>query len=342
MKKLLFILGIFLITLAACNKNPDLPMTDKDYKVGTDGLVFDFIDQAPPESLFEESEFEISSELWNKGAYTITDGYITAILESDYMCITDEGDDYENSPECIEATGEQGINPGITKRISDLEPEGDLPGKGVVSPQGNAKHLRLTARTKKLDLLSIQHTSPVILTACYVYITELSEDVCIDPNPTSLGEKVCNVQDISLSDQGAPLAITLIENRMIPANDLVKPQFLIHIKNKGIGQIINKDKLEEACTAQKLYREDYNRLVLSEFRFSNDRYSYVFTGNGGSGNIDCGPNPLRLTDGEDYIRCTLKEGIPKNTPPFETQAYMKFEYGYTNSVTKNVVIETIS
>ncbi len=396
---------MIIITLFAsgCTQgNNNYPITDKDYKTGTQGLVFDFIPNGPPATVFEDSNFDIATDLWNKGAYPINNLFLTATVENDYMCILKQGtndcaslstedqklisditeqkskrtellvekdqinQEAKANPETkaadaqkvadidkqvadistkIDALDKQFkvINTDITKTISGMQ------GRSVYYPDGTSSHVEFTAKAKKLDLLSVQHTSPVVLTACYDYYTELSQDICIDPDITSTAKKACKAADITLTDQGAPIAITKIETRVMPDGDNVKLDFLIYIKNKGDGQVVNKDMLKEACSAAKLSRNDWNRVTLTEFGFSSQDYFYKF---GATDNkITCSPNPLRLTSGPeggvDFIRCSIDNAkltadqlIKKSTPSFLTQAYIRLDYGYTKSITKDVVIKS--
>lgn len=398
MKKTIIIMiaAIITISIAGCKPGhgPDYPITDKDFKKGTDGLVFDFLPNGPPEKVFENTKFEIASDVWNKGAYIINEGYITAIVEEAYMCIL-------NGDECVDTSavdaGTKGTLENLRKQrtdkliekdklmqggkpddavrikqleqelakidtdirsaesqlqlinkdltiniINDLEPGGEFKGKYVSAPEGNSRYVKFMAKAKKLDLLSVQHTSPVILTACYGYSTELAQDICIDPDVSGTKEidKACEIKDITLNDQGAPVAITKIETKILPDEDEASPQFILSIENKGNGKVISRDKLRQACSAAKLGSEDWSRVIISEFRFSNDKYHYKYGDD--SSNIKCSPNILRLKDGKGSVRCTLEtDKISTSTPAFTTQAFIKLDYGYTQSMTKNVVIEKI-
>jgi len=325
---------IVVLLVAGCNggDKPDHPITDKDYKKGTDGLVFDFHDNAPPTQVFEEEKFEIALDVWNKGAYEVTDGYATVIVENAYITILSNG-------QPVVATGTK-FNPAITKNFMELEPAGTYTGRSVSTPEGTSKFVNFNAQARKMDLLTVQHTSPVILTTCYGYVTELAQDVCIDPDPRTEIDKVCDTGDITLADQGAPIAITKIETKILPADDKAKPQFLIYIKNMGDGEVVERNKLKDACSAGELTHVDWNRVYLTEFGFSNREYYYTYD-TADTDTIECKPNPLKLTGEGDFIRCTLKEGLQKSAPSYKTQAYLKFDYGYTKSVTKNVVIEKI-
>ena len=70
-KKLIFAL-VSLFVIAGCGSfggsGRDRPITDVDIRIGTDGLELEFLSNAPPENVFEESPFPIAVELRNKGA----------------------------------------------------------------------------------------------------------------------------------------------------------------------------------------------------------------------------------------------------------------------------------
>jgi len=326
MKK--YLLLILLLLIACGPKEEETPITDKDYREGTDGLVFEFHPNAPPVNIFETSGFEVATDVWNKGAYTATQAYLTIILENEYMCVPQgEG--------CVVQKGS--FNPLLTQNL--LKDGGEYSGRSISTPDGTSRFAKYNVDAQKLDLLSVQHTSPVILTACYAYTTEHAQDICIDPDPTSTIDKVCEVSEISLTDQGAPIAITKIETRILPDGDQSRPQFLIHIKNKGDGEVVNVSKLQEACSSQKMDHKDWNRVYLTGFWFSNEMQFYK-RGDSNS-NIECTPNPLRLTSGEGYIKCSVKNTIPRSDAPYTTQAYIRLDYGYTHSESKDVLIESV-
>jgi hypothetical protein len=387
MRKVMALAVAILIVLAGCGKKVDpYPITDKQFKTGSDGLVYKFLPNGPPDKLFEESTFEIASEIWNKGAYPVTEGYATAIVENAYMCVTsgdtcaqvsDEGsylkllrdniDKIRQERAALELSGDVGsdaylqltedlrraeeqlkidepkaanFNDELTKSITNSNSGGPLYGKRLESPQGNANALVFKARAKKLDVLTVEHTSPVILTTCYGYRTELAETVCIDPDTsaTTLGPKACQMKDLTFSDQGAPVAIGKLETRVLPDNENAKPQFIIYVRNVNKGEVISEYKLKQACSAAKLAYSDIGVVRLADFRFGD--YSYA---NSTEDTMECKPNPLRLRGvADDYIRCSIKEGqtgISRTRPAYTTQVFVNLTYGYMQSASKQVVIE---
>jgi len=381
------ILAITILFLISCKPvEKPYPISDKDYKKGTEGLSFEFIENSPPDKIYENTLFQISSKVYNKGAYTSDEGYITAIVASSYLCMYDgskcveyntggnkealdklsverskiiseieqisnkeyiDYDDEEQKNERIKALkndkenidnqiksyddSKVEINPVITKKFSSLEPPGPFKGKSIYTPEGTSKYVEFNAKARLLDALAEQHTTQVVLTSCYKYYTEATEEICIDANPASVSDKVCKTSPVNLNDQGAPVAITKIEPKILPHEDKVELQLNINIENKGDGQVVAFDKLKEACSAAKLARSDWNEVTIKEIRLGKFTYTE---------GDDCKPNPIHLGSGENSFKCTIKDSdITKETAAFESLVYIKLEYGYSESISKTIVVE---
>lgn len=381
-------IGLLILLLGCGDEDPKFPLTDKDFQTGTDSIEFDFFPGSPPDTVFDNAEFTVSGDAWNKGAYDITEGYATLIVEGDYLCVMDNG-------ECVDVASQNAGNTDslnnlrkeratliqeknqylenpqesylpkleeLNRKISDLdtrikEAQNELGamktglfrdisgmlGRSLNYPEGTSKDIEFSLRAEKMDVLSVQHTTPVILTTCYTYSTELAQEVCIKPDPASQMDSTCDVVDQMFTDQGAPIAVTKLETKILPDGDYVKPQFIIYVEDKDKGRVIARNMVKAACSAQDIDRKDWDEVWLSDFRFSNNEYYYK---SDGTGNIICTPNPLRLDDGEDYIRCTINNDrlddslkIEKSDPSYTTQIFMKFDYGYSKTFTKNIVVE---
>lgn len=312
-KKLILMVGIlFLLVLAGCyGDNGDNPITDKDVRRGVDGLKMELTKNAPPEKVFEESKFPIVVELKNKGASDIENGILAFGFEKDYADVVKE---------------------------NDAKQEFDIEGKSIFNLNGDEEFIAIDAQTKKIGAQSETHTSTILVTACYPYKTIFGDSVCVDTDIYGMGrgEKACTVKDLSFSvGQGAPVTITKIETRMLPDADenRVKPHFIIYVENKGNGEVISVDKVEEACTSQALEHTDFNVININA----------VLSGK----NLDCsvGDDPgaaiVRLRNKEDMIRCTLEEGIDKNLGAYTAPLSIELEYGYTFTISKDVIIEKI-
>ncbi len=362
--RFLFILFIILLTpvLASCSTQQIIHTSNKEFLEGTDGLDFLFVDENPPEVVYEDTPFTVVLDLKNTGAHTLT-GFLTLSLEDDYVCLVDENNECsifnpigQTAQENIEQLKDSVavMNPYKTKWFS-------LEGRSIFNYQGGIMVLSYPAKAKSAGTMSEKHNVQFVATACYEYTTKWTQEVCIDTdiNKMNIFPGACEATEISLSGQGAPLAITSIESTMLPTGKgYIRPMFTIYIENSGNGKIINKNKKEEACTATGLTSRDYNMVFLKSVILSGEELSYDFNGydpatgkelNPNSDNdlIQCSPNPLILkNDGNDYIRCIVAEDLEwdmfsMNQASYTTLLSLQFDYGYTLSKSKEMIIKKI-
>jgi hypothetical protein len=401
--QLYIITAIFVAILASCTYESTVYTSNEEFWEGTDGLLFSFLDNNPPEIVYENMPFNIAFDLENLGAHTAT-AYMTLSIEDDYMCILDDNNDcslfnpLSQLPASVQnqfaeydaaikeyqtqlkiATDSDQItqlnkqiqtaqknkqrlqsliaieNPYKTKLFS-------LEGKSIFNYQGGSDVISYNAQAKTAGSMSETHDIQIIATACYEYVTEWNQEVCIDTdiNKMNIFPGACEATDISLNSQGAPLAITEIETKMLPTGTgYIRPMFIIHVQNSGNGRIINKEKTQHACTATGIESKDYNMVFLKEFMLSSEQLKYDFNGydintgkelnpSADGDTISCSPNPLILkNDGNDYITCIVNEDAAEddmlslNQAPYATELSLLFEYGYTESQTKEVTIKRI-
>jgi hypothetical protein len=162
-------------------------------------------------------------------------------------------------------------------------------------------------------------------------------------------EKVCKVGTVAIGGgQGAPVAVTKIEQRMLSEEGSVKPQFIIHIRNLGRGTVVRADKVDLACSGQAVssgeqeQRERFlNTVTLEDIRFSE----FSYTG----GHFDCvpvdqqtGAVAIRLKDGEGLLKCTLKAGLlSAERQAYATSLQVRLRYGYFQTVARDVLLERL-
>lgn len=347
-KKLILTIGILsLLVIAGCkgsdkNKNP---ITDVDIRKGTDGLIMEFLPNAPPANVFEDGGFPISLKLKNAGAFDITDNPETKeVVEKGIMVLGFE-------------KAYVGIKQDENKQGGERQ-EFFIKGKSVFNPLGDEEFISISAEAKKIGEQSETHPSAIFATACYPYQTILGASVCIDADVLgqNKGLKACNVKDLDFKDgQGAPVTVTKIETRMLPQdNAKIKPHFIIHVKNSGNGQVIKKGKekimdkgteidgtkevIEKACSSESLSYKDFNILKVKA------TLSGVV--------LDCDPKEgmqktaeVRLREKEDIIRCTYEDdegkGIDAGLDAYVAPLKVELDYGYTFTISKNIIIEKV-
>jgi len=315
MKKtiLFLILVIFLSAGATKCTLISRPKTIDIYK-GTEGIAMEFFFFFFPDKISENTEFQIIVNIKNKGASNVRDGYLSVNLEKDYVDIV-----------YYDWSFDEGFNYGIY----DEQVEFDLEGKSQFNPNGVESIIKIIAKTKEIEELMESHISTIGLTACYKYLTIANPTICVDPDVHNLriGEKSCVIKDISLISQGAPVAVTKIEQNMLTHEDKIEPQFLIYLANKGNGQIVNKEDVEEACSAAGLGKDTWNVINITAYLSGKE--------------LDCNPNPVKLTKTKDFVRCSAFEydWIDKDLLAYESILNINLTYGYTSTISKDIKIE---
>ncbi len=397
-----FVLFVLLLFLASCTSQTQTHLSNEDFWEGSDGLTFSFVDENPPETVYEDTPFNIVLQIDNLGAHTLT-GFMTLSIEDDYMCLVDDNnecstftavdtetlsvksdiEDYyaaidqytKDLTATTDADEQTALRAQIQTARKNIETLKDsiavsnpyktkwfsLEGKSIFNYVGGSDTLTYKAKAKSAGTLSESHDVAVVATSCYEYTTVWNQDVCIDTDVSKMNvfPGSCKTEDIGLSSQGAPVAITSIEPIMIPTGTgYLRPMFKIYVSNVGNGNVINKDKIEQACTATGLNSKDYNMIFLKSFVLSNEDVSYDFNGydpktgrelNPGTDGdlISCSPNPLILKgDGTDYITCVLNDDLELdqfslNLAPYMTQLSLQLDYGYTLSQSQTITIQKI-
>lgn len=380
-KRMIILFFVFALLIAGCNAAQSgssggssggsfLPSFGSSSKktpeinvyVGTSGLTAEFAKTAPPPRVFERSSFPILIRVRNIGAYSIgQDGQTFGVLsigrERDYI------------PQLV-VERDNKVLPGTT----DNEAFFSIDGKTQINPQGDEIIVSINAKTGKLDPQSENKQSTLTATLCYPYKTILSTTVCIDPDVAGIrpGKKACTVKDIVFnSGQGAPIAITKIEPQMIPEvgkdpsskTDVIKPQFLIFVENKGRGiSVDNFDKQSYASACTKKDDPNLERLWnIADIRVyttpSKDTKEKIIPGKGVQ--LICCPNVngqcpdqepdisndekitgyLRFKDKKDFVRCTFKNGIKRTDDAYTSPLRIEIDYGYVQTISTNFFIQ---
>ncbi|MBI2139007.1 hypothetical protein HYU13_05430 [Candidatus Woesearchaeota archaeon] len=359
------LLPLLLIFLVACSglfgkSSKDNPV--KQRFTGRDGLVMEFIENAPPKEVYEKSIFPLALRLFNRGACDIgeikdrTDcnsakvpGYLRISMEKDYLSPSYNSiktlleDPKDSKTKFINYDGQQKM---LTFSLKSKDIQDVKGGQDMLQIEVEAKPL------EKLDPKSSLRETPITVTACYPYKTIASADICIDTDPFNLltKEKVCEAKDIKLDSQGAPLAVTRIETQMIPKKgntDMVIPSFIITIENKGKGEVIfpEGNVIEAACSSSAPidYKKWYRGFIIVSL---TDPIKTGIT----KGELKCdeavepsGPkSTFSLKSNIDMIRCFYEPGISKDKGAYTTPLNVELEYGYTESISSKMFIKRIS
>ena len=349
-KKIIFpIFLIFVIIVIGCTPSSSSSKTKEvDVFVGTDGLSAEFAKTAPPPKVFEDSNFPILLRIRNKGAYSIQKDNSNKPSLRVVLSLSREKD-YVKTLKLEENSRVYGSASDDSKAFFFVD------GKTTINPQGDEIIVSFNAKTGKLDPQSEVKQSTIPATLCYPYQTVLSTTVCIDTDVAGVrpGKKVCSVKEIVFnSGQGAPITVTKIEPQMIPVeNDMVKPQFLIFVENKGKGNPVNLVGYYDACSKSD-YKNDLSNFkkdlwnvatvkVYKAGKETDPESQLVCTPSlkSSEGAIDETIGLLRFRDNKDFVRCTFKNGLPRNSDAFTSPLKIIIDYGYVQSIVANFFIE---
>jgi hypothetical protein len=323
MKKILGIICcILIIFLAGCNGSSSKNPADNKLQTGTKGVTTEFMKNSLQQKIYENSEFYLRFQLHNQGFEHIKNGILVPQVERDLIEI--------QSWEFSEALAMGPENSALFR----------LHGKTVTDQKGEKTIATLQLNAKTIEDTRNKLPSTIALSMCYPYATIFSETICIDTDPegVSIAKKSCTAKDISSSSgQGAPIAITKVEQSVMPgdSDDSVVVQFNVYAENKGSGLIIDYDRYRDICLAKNPQKEDYDTIWVHSFKFSDYEYK-----EGNDYSIDCYPNPMRLTQNGYYTQCTVKKesAISRDKLTFETPLVIELLYGYKETIGTEIEI----
>ncbi|MBW3001752.1 hypothetical protein KY338_01160 [Candidatus Woesearchaeota archaeon] len=303
MKKIIFCLIIALF-LTSCGL---VQQKKEEIKIpgvheGTKGIVLEFLTNSPPAEIYEERVFQILVDVQNKGAADVSNGMLVLGTEEQQISIESEKD----------------------TRF-------DLDGKSVFNPEGSKDIKEFRAKSKLLITGIESHETAITATACYPYKTEATALVCIDTDLAGMVKtKPCKTQRISMAGgQGAPVAITSVEPKMMTHEDIekIQPEFLIKVQNLGAGQALLKEKTYDACTGKALGSETWNRVQVRATLSETP--------------LTCKPETVKLS-GDTTVLCVLEQGIEKTKGTYTAPLSIEVEYGYLDRAVKKVNIKKLS
>ncbi len=332
---LLILVPVLLLLLTGC----DLfnPPPSVDYHTGTYGAMMEFMGNTPPDTVFEEDEFNVDIKIWNQGAFDLNGtcpfegylypeydkGYLT-LLSISYSSLGSEIRSYcDNRP--LDT-----VNPPAVVRLA---------GKSLVNPSGEMEMYDFLFKANPLVGQRESPETTVRFKLCYPYETFFAKQVCIDKDIYDLDQAatVCQSETLSFDGQGAPIAVTQIEPTMVTRNVVeqgkqvyhIIPSFRITIRNKGNGipVLLNNTPPDVACLAMGADTNDYNKINISA--------SIAGT------QLICTPEVLRFKDDEATAVCKVKEGdylSSSTTSNFLSVLTIKLDYLYVDYLAEEVSI----
>ncbi len=317
---ILLILSL-MVMISACNSKKDKTSVE-DVRVGKEGVIINFLSNSPPDTIRVDSgsdtPFEVVLEVKNRGAFPQPDDNIPAPRGRIYLS------GFDRNILAFDKTAE----------ILDNKP---LYGKSTISPNGGIDLFTFKGQVN-IGNLNVEKYEPTIqATACYEYRTITAQNVCIDPIPyaTVDQKKVCTASDVSMSDQGGPVAITAIDEEAFAT----KTQFRITFKNAGNGNIVYLNSMGKCSPEGELKSEDINKIYLASARVGTKELSCGPFMTSGGGLIKGASGDVRLVNGEGFIICEMPSSDYGDTKSaYMSPMRIEILYGYKTSVEKKISI----
>jgi len=314
---------ILLFLISGCSGKKDVKKSIEELNTGTQGVVINFLPNNPPATVHaDQRQFDIVLELSNKGVYP------------------QQEDTISNFGKVYLSGYDQNIL-DVQQKSFDLKlPE--LLGKSLINLNGGSQ--LVTFKVTDIKNLNVEKYDPTLLaTACYNYITSAGPSVCIDPDPYSTisQKKVCEAQDIALSNQGAPIAITKIEEEA----SAQKTQFKITIKNVGGGDVLRPQATGsssiEKCDpfgTSRISRDDVDRVSLEEVSVGDKSLEcWPFA----EGSVKSATGIVRLINNEGSMICELNKESDKyagGSTAYTTPLKIRFGYVYKSTSQRKIEI----
>ncbi len=282
---------------------------------GSEGIGVEFLKNAPPKQVYQGEQVSIIANMHNKGAYHV----ISNSSQDDKIFFHITFDKYYFQP--------------ITPEKGQIQ----LTGKNYYDHLGESKPVEFVLQANALEGQRESPESQIIFNLCYPYHTKLVQDICLDSDPFNLDKrkKTCNSQTISFKDQGAPIAITIVEPRMSVMTDdsnntYVSPSFIITFKNVGSGNLVSRTEkpIEDQCNIKNTGVVEFGHAKVQAKLSSHP--------------LVCSPQNLSFIDNEAKTTCFI-QGESKQFIPltFVTQPdvlYIDLDYIYLDAITKTVEI----
>ncbi len=330
MQKAKLIIPLLLVSLLACTPQQEGPNPAK-FNKGTEGINIEFVENSPPNKVYEDTSFPMMVQIHNRGAKDIP--FTTEIdgetVESQPASISMNFDNFY-----IDYAGDL-TREEVQSSLQNLK----IRGKSEIVPNGEVRNVKLgNLQAQKIVGNRESPETQLYASICYPYETKLSTDLCMDANTQSenVREQVCQATDLAFSrGQGAPVSITKVEVDMVPLGSMTRPSLTIHIENTGPGNVLKsltgESDLEEACALQS---EPSN---LNTINVEADIAGVE---------LECEPDPVRLAGQKNSFHCIVPEedletdrNLFSRQDNFVTTLNIQLLYYYTNSVSKKIEIQ---
>ena len=348
LKKILVVVFLLSFLAAGCAKKSG--NEGENFVRGSDGLVMSFVQNAPQDRYVvgsDDEDIAIAIDVWNKGVHP----------DENAKALNDVKLSEQDLFKVLGRISISGFDKAIVSMGKDKDfkifTESDvyLPAASPLNPRGGLYTAEFKGTINANSIIVNKYEPTILVTACYPYFTTAAPTVCIDPYPFDTRQKkVCNIGSQNVELQGAPIAVTKIDEEAASG----KIRFKITIENVGKGDVIWSDgqfklsdlidKCSPAGDSSKeiLNRKDFDKVQLDEVSIAGTDLLK---------NGKCTPfaegtsNIVRLFDGKGFVICTLDTGSTESLKgiqsAFTTPISIKLRYAYRSTISKGISIQKI-
>lgn len=270
-KIIVFVLLLVFVSGCSQFKKEEFDLEDFDFKQGYKGLEVRFLENLPPKEIIANSGFVLGLELKNEGAYDIENGMIRVMGYIEKYFTFDQ--------ETVEF---------------------DISGRNIDYPEGGYEFFTIQGFNDGIPKSTVEYEEVISVLISYPYKTELDEEVCINPRPYAYidtGEEVCQIRNILLDGQGAPVVVKKIEEFVSP--DITgnsKIEFKLHVANRGDGDVDGNVKILSARVSDKALKCEPNEFNLEGNKEKTIQCYAMFENKG------VYTAPLIIDMGYDYVQ----------------------------------------
>ena len=346
MRLLLFatLLAVVLV-LAGCGGQQQ-EYIDVNYFEGPDGVVMKLVDNSPPEKVYPEQMIPITVLFDNEGAFSFNsefDGEVGGV--SGYASVIFDPLYFEEAEQSL-------------TYLAETRDALSFAGKSVNWPGGEERYVTLAMLEAKPLAGRTGADSTVVVSWCYPYETRLTQQVCVDKDPTLVDEySLCEAQDMAFTDQGAPVAVTnvvfesvpmgtrevqvtsqeplldpsgyLVGTQTVTRTELItaiKPVVRLIIQNVGDGSIVRG-------------RPFGSQMRCNEGREDFPAGSVLISAKLGNRDLLCTPSIPVFYDGQIEVMCALDDEDLVVASNYFDILQIRLSYMYQSKVSKTVMID---
>jgi len=234
-KLIILFLGFFFLTgCASLFPTNSGENEENEQVIGTKGLTIKFEENLPPEIASEGSQITISFLIKNEGTYNLEEK-ADGSPEEYFLKVSSDTNSKIIIDDERKTTHRQTLNESLIG-INQYRTQG-----GFTTQEFQGEIDSSSTQLKK--------TTRITGTLCFPYKTQLKTTTCLDDSLINFNEeKICEAGETLFESQGAPVAITKIqEQKLQKKRDGTHYNLKIYLENVGEGVIIKENKTREQC-----------------------------------------------------------------------------------------------